>query len=80
MLTNTIYIYIYLLMYQEGAGEEYLDYAQRHVRIIEQLIEGDVKYDLLNGNAGAIQALLLLYEIIPDKIYLEINVNNLVVV
>ena len=31
-------IYTYLLMYQEGAGEEYLDYAQRHVRIIEQLI------------------------------------------
>ena len=58
-------IYTYLLLYQEGAGEEYLDYAQRHVRIIEQLIKGDVKYDLLNGNAGAIQALLLLYEIIP---------------
>lgn len=64
-------IYTYLLLYQEGAGEEYLDYAQRHVRIIEQLIKGDVKYDLLNGNAGAIQALLLLYEIIPDKTYLE---------
>ena len=65
-------IYTYLLLYQEGAGEEYLDYAQRHVRIIEQLIEGDAKYDLLNGNAGAVQALLLLYEIIPDKTYLEI--------
>ena len=64
-------IYTYLLLYQEGAGEEYLDYAKRHVRIIEQLIEGDGKYDLLNGNAGAIQALLLLYEIIPDKTYLE---------
>jgi len=64
-------IYTYLLLYQEGAGEEYLDYAQRHVRIIEQLIEGDVKYDLLNGNAGAVQALLLLYEINQDKTYLE---------
>ena len=41
-------IYTYLLLYQEGAGEEYLDYAQRHVGIIEQLIEGDAKYDLLN--------------------------------
>lgn len=40
-----------------------MDYVQRHVRIIEQLIEGDVKYDLFNGNAGAVQALLLLYEI-----------------
>ena len=35
-----------------------------------------MKYDLLNGNAGAIQALLLLYEIIPDKIYLEIAEKN----
>lgn len=65
-------IYTYLLLYQEGAGEEYLDYAQRHVKIIEQLMEGDAKYDLLSGNAGAVQALLLLYEIIPDKTYLEI--------
>ena len=65
-------IYTYLLLYQEGAGEEYLDYAQRHVRIIAQLIKGDAKYDLLNGNAGAVQALLMLYEIIPDKTYLEI--------
>ena len=38
---------------------------------IEQLIERDVKYDLLNGNAGAVQALLLLYEINQDKTYLE---------
>lgn len=64
-------IYTYLLLYQEGAGEEYLDYAQRHARIIEQLIEGDAKQDLLNGNAGAVQALLLLYEINQDKTYLE---------
>lgn len=30
-----------------------------------------MKYDLLNGNAGAVQALLLLYEINQDKTYLE---------
>lgn len=64
-------IYTYLLLYQEGAGAEYLDYAQRHAEIMSRLIDGDTRYDLLNGNAGAVQVLLMLYEIIPDKIYLE---------
>lgn len=64
-------IYTYLLLYQEGAGVEYLDHAQSHVGIMEQILEGDEKYDLLNGNAGAVQALLLLYEITSDKTYLE---------
>lgn len=64
-------IYTYLLLYQEGAGAEYLDYAQRHAQIVGQLIDEDTKYDLLNGNAGAVRALLMLYEIVPDRAYLE---------
>lgn len=66
-------IYTYLLLYKEGGEVEYLDYAQKHARIVEQLIAEDTKYDLLNGNAGAVQALLMLYEIIKDKTYLEIS-------
>lgn len=64
-------MYTYLLLYQAGAETEYLTYAQKHAELIERLIEEDTKYDLLNGNAGAVQALLMLYEINPDKVYLE---------
>lgn len=64
-------VYTYLLLYKGGAENEYLDYAKRHARIVERLIEEDTKYDLLSGNAGAVQVLLMLYEVIPDKAYLE---------
>jgi len=60
------------LLYEDGKETVYLEYAQKHVGIVEQLIEEDTKWDLLNGNAGAVQVLLMLYETIPNKLYLDL--------
>ncbi len=51
----------------------YLDYAKKHAKIVEQLIEEDTEYDLLNGNAGAVHVLLMLYELTGDRTYLDIS-------
>lgn len=65
-------LYAYLLLYQQGKEEIYLEYAKKHVCIVAQLIDGDTRYDLLTGNAGAAHVFLMLYEIIPDKSYLNL--------
>lgn len=64
-------LYAYLLLYQAGKEEIYLEYAKKHARIVSQLIEEDTRYDLLTGNAGAAHVLLMLYEIAPDEEYLD---------
>ena len=64
-------LYAYLLLYQAGKEEIYLEYAKKHACIVSQLIEEDTRYDLLTGNAGAAHVLLMLYEIVPDEEYLD---------
>lgn len=66
-------LYTYLLLYQEEQDMLYLDYAKKHAKIVEQLIEEDTEYDLLNGNAGAVHVLLMLYELTGDRTYLDIS-------
>ena len=64
-------LYAYLIMYQLGE-EECLAYAKKHAQIIERLIEYDKKYDLIAGNAGAAQVMILFYKLTLDKQYLHI--------
>ncbi len=64
-------LYTYYLMYQNGGGEEYLEYARRHAAVVERLLEHDKRYDLMAGNAGAALALVYLYEITGDGAYLQ---------
>lgn len=64
-------LYTYYLMYQSGAGDEYLAYAKKHAAVVERLLEYDKRYDMMMGNAGAALALVYLYEITGDSAYLQ---------
>ena len=64
-------LYVYLTLYRQSKEAEYLEYAGKHARIVEQLIEKDENYDLLSGNAGAAQVLLLAYQVTGNRGYLD---------
>lgn len=65
-------IYTYLLLYRETGEDKYLDYAIRHAKAAERLLEEDRSYDLLSGNAGAAMVFLYLYEETADSAYIEL--------
>lgn len=65
-------IYTYLLLYRESGEDKYLDYAVRHARVVEKLLDTDRSYDLLSGNAGAAMVFLYLYEATEDPACLEL--------
>lgn len=62
---------VYLLLYEWGGDEEYLEYAGKHADILIQFLEEDASYDLVSGNAGAAQVLLKLYDQTDNEKYLE---------
>lgn len=64
--------YVYLLLYQQSRDEEYLEYAKKHLEIVEKLIDGDIHYDLLSGNAGAAWISTLIYQITNAPNYIQI--------
>lgn len=63
-------VYAYLLLYRLTGRRQYLDYACRHVGIVQDVEEWDTSYDLLSGNAGWIVVLLKLYRETKEKAYL----------
>lgn len=60
-------LYTYELLYKITGEREYLDYAERHGRILRSLTERDIGFDLLSGNAGAIVAFLRLYQLTQNR-------------
>lgn len=70
-------IYTYLILNSKGE-KEFLDYAIKHSVVVEKLIEIDKKFDLISGNAGAAQIMLMLYEVTRDEKYLYIAENAVV--
>lgn len=64
-------VYAYLLLYRLTGRRQYLDYACRHVGIVQDVEEWDTSYDLLSGNAGWIVVLLKLYRETKEKAYLS---------
>lgn len=64
-------IYAYLILNSKGE-KEFLQYAIKHSFIVEKLIGLDKKFDLISGNAGAAQIMLMLYEVTRDKKYIHI--------
>ena len=64
-------IYAYLILNSKGE-KEFLQYAIKHSFIVEKLIGLDKKFDLISGNAGATQIMLMLYEVTRDKKYIHI--------
>ena len=64
-------LYVYLALYSMSGENSYLDYAVKHAGIVCGLLDEDVKYDLLYGNAGAAQVLLYMFELTKDDTYLR---------
>lgn len=65
-------IYVYIMLYRQGGNEKFLKYAMKHAGIVEKLIDQDIRYDLLSGNAGAAWIMILLYEITKDSKYIHL--------
>lgn len=64
-------LYVYLALYTMSKDTLYLEYAGKHAKIVSRILDADVRYDLLYGNAGAAQVLLYLYEVTGDGAYLS---------
>lgn len=65
-------VYTYEILYQITKHKIYLEYARRHCEILKKTIDNDMYYDLVYGNAGAILALLNLYDLTGEEEYLRI--------
>lgn len=64
-------VYTYLTLYRWTNEKIYLKYAEKHAEIVDKLLVGDVNYDLLSGNAGAVQVLVALYKLNANQKYLK---------
>lgn len=64
-------LYVYLVLYTMSKDELYLEYARKHADIVNRILDEDVKYDLVYGNAGAAHVLLHLYEVTKDGAFLS---------
>lgn len=64
-------VYSYLLMYRITGEMLYLSYAERQAEIVIPAISGEDNVDLLDGLAGIIIGMLLLYEETGDNRYLH---------
>lgn len=64
-------VYAYQILYGMTGNRNYLSYAEKHTEIVMGLIEEDVSYDILYGNAGAILVLCNMYELTQENKYLE---------
>ncbi len=64
-------VYGYEILYRMTEDEKYLLYAEKHAEYLIKLLKADKEYDLLGGNAGAIAALVNLYQLTDKKRYLE---------
>lgn len=67
---NGVFKEPYLCIYEIENKEEYLRYAKAHSEIVVEMLENDVNYDLMSGNAGAARILIRLYEITGKGKYL----------
>ncbi len=64
-------IYGYQVIYQITGDVSYLYYAERHISYLLRILEYDVEYDLIGGNAGAILVLINMYEMTKKQYYLK---------
>ena len=66
------FIYVYLLLYHISKEQRFLNYAKRHAQIVKNLMEEDQQFDILEGNAGAVIAMVHLYQKTGTAGYLEV--------
>lgn len=65
-------IYTYQLLYCFTGNKKYLEYAERHIGMLEPVIQRDSDYDIIYGNAGALNVLLNMYELTEKKYYMKL--------
>ncbi len=65
-------IFSYLLLYRVTKKNLFLEYAELHSDILNDIWVNDDKYDFLSGNAGAIYVLTILYEYTWKPQYLDL--------
>lgn len=56
-------IYVYEVLYKITGKQKYLEYAEKHCKILEYALKADENNDLIYGNAGAVIVLLNLYHL-----------------
>ena len=65
-------VYVYLVLYKLSGDIIYLEYAKKHIQIIEKLIDFDKQYDLISGNAGAVLVFIKMFEMTDNYIYIDL--------
>ncbi len=61
----------YLHIYQMTGAKKYLEYAEKHARIVKQCMSREENFDLLDGLAGAVVGLMELYAVKNSEEILE---------
>lgn len=68
-------VYTYLILYRLTEEKKYMEYAQKHAKIMSKIIPSDSDYDIIYGNAGAVLVILQLYKLTKDKQYYDMACN-----
>ena len=70
-LGESSFVYGYQILYKLTEEKRFLEYAKKHCAHVERLLLTDNQYDLIGGNAGAILALLNMYDLEKNTWYLD---------
>lgn len=73
-------VYVYLLLYKLSGDRIYLEYAKKHIQIVEKLINFDKQYDLISGNTGAVLMFIKMFEITGNSKYISLAENALKII
>lgn len=68
-------VHTYFLLYRITGRPVFLEYARRHVLVVERTIENDKSPDLLSGIAGTIVVISKLYQELGDERYLKMAIH-----
>ncbi len=61
---NFPFSHVYEVLYKITGKQKYLEYAEKHCKILEYALKADENNDLIYGNAGAVIVLLNLYHLL----------------
>lgn len=64
-------IYVYQVLYRITGKQKYLEYAEKHCKVLEYTLTGDKNNDVVYGNAGAVIVLLNMYNLTQKEKYLH---------
>ena len=68
---ETSIVYGYLCIYRITKDIRYLEYAVRHAEFVIEAIDNEEGCDLLEGLAGAVWGMVMLYEVKGEEKYLK---------